>query len=117
MKLVKFFALAAIVLSASTGAYAKDIKDWHDGFKCKDCHDQGMQSYPSDQSCLQCHDVDDLADATKRSGDEEWQNPHNNLHYGKELPCVECHSEHQEAGTYKPLCLDCHTFKYEKFKG
>lgn len=84
------------------------------GHDCKVCHDQGMKLPPSDKSCLQCHNIDDLVKKSKRSADEKWQNPHNNLHYGKDLPCIECHGEHVKK---QPLCLNCHTFKFEKFPG
>lgn len=80
---------------------------------CKSCHDQGLRAKPSDNQCLTCHDRDELADATVRHGEELWQNPHNNLHYGKEVPCIECHGEHQAK---QPLCNDCHTFKFDKHK-
>lgn len=115
--MTKFIAL---ILSVGMiySAQAKDGRDWHSAaydMGCKTCHDQGLKNYPSDNSCLNCHDTDDLAKTTKRSGDEVWQNPHNNLHYGKDTPCIECHSEHTK--NKQPMCLDCHTFKYEKFKG
>jgi hypothetical protein len=59
------------------------------GKDCKVCHDQGLKQYPSDGACLKCHDVDELAKKTARSGEDRWQNPHDNLHYGKDLPCAE----------------------------
>ncbi|WP_240473402.1 cytochrome c3 family protein [Ferrimonas senticii] len=95
---------------------AKMGRDFHamnydDG--CKSCHDQGIRIQPSDKACEQCHDVNDLAEATQRSGDEVHQNPHNNLHYGKETPCTECHGEHEAKA---PLCADCHTFKFDAHK-
>ena len=44
-------------------------------------------------------------------GDEEdrWQKPHDNLHYGHDVPCVECHGEHTSKA---PLCANCHNFEY-----
>nr|WP_240473401.1 cytochrome c3 family protein [Ferrimonas senticii] len=80
---------------------------------CESCHDQGIKVRPSDTACAACHDIDELAEATKRSGDEVHQNPHDNLHYGKETPCTECHGEHEAKA---PLCADCHTFKYDQHK-
>ncbi|TKB58724.1 cytochrome C [Ferrimonas aestuarii] len=125
----KFMTLAAAMM-LTFGAQAADLQpgdsmtkmgakhgrvyhemNYDDG--CKSCHDQGMRKRPSDTACLECHDRDDLAEATAREGDEVWQNPHNNLHYGKEVPCIECHGEHQAK---RPLCLDCHTFKFDKHK-
>ncbi|WP_335923362.1 cytochrome c3 family protein [Shewanella chilikensis] len=100
----------------SVSVHAVQQRDYHKaviGKDCKVCHDQGLKQYPSDGACLKCHDVDDLAKKTARSGEDRWQNPHDNLHYGKDLPCVECHGEHQPK---KPLCSNCHTFKYDKHK-
>lgn len=82
--------------------------------KCAACHgvDKPSSRAP-DNSCLKCHSVDKLAQQTARQGDELWQNPHNNLHYGKDVPCTECHGEHV---VKQPLCKDCHTFKFSNFK-
>lgn len=81
---------------------------------CDSCHAQAEPStFPGDFTCLECHDSDDLIKATARTDDEKWQNPHNNLHYGKDVPCMECHGEHQES---KPLCAGCHSFEYPKYK-
>ncbi|ABI73721.1 MULTISPECIES: cytochrome c3 family protein [Shewanella] len=101
----------------SLSVQSAEIRDYHKeviGKDCKTCHDNGIKQFPSDQSCLQCHDVDDLAKKTARSEEDKWQNPHNNLHYGKDVPCQECHSEHK---TKQPLCSNCHTFKFDKHKG
>ncbi|BCV68290.1 cytochrome c3 family protein [Shewanella carassii] len=98
----------------SVSVHAVQQRDYHKaviGNDCEVCHDQGVDQYPSDKTCLQCHDVDELAKETARSGEDRWQNPHDNLHYGKDLPCVECHGEHHPK---KPLCNSCHTFKYDK---
>jgi DnaJ-class molecular chaperone len=95
---------------------ARDQREYHEMVYesgCKSCHDQGVKNKPSDESCLTCHDIDDLAKQTTRKGDEIWQNPHNNLHYGKEVPCIECHGEHEPK---QPLCKQCHTFEFPTFK-
>ena len=115
----KFNIVLALVLGGlvSLSAQAIEQRAWHKdviGKDCKVCHDNGIKQFPSDQSCLQCHDVDELAKKTARSEEDKWQNPHNNLHYGKDLPCQECHSEHK---TKEPLCSSSHTFKYDKHKG
>lgn len=97
-------------------AQAVELRDYHKaviGNDCKACHDNGIKQFPSDQACLKCHNIDDLALKTARNDEDKWQNPHNNLHYGKELPCQECHGEHKAK---QPLCSDCHTFKYDKHK-
>jgi DnaJ-class molecular chaperone len=94
----------------SLSVQSAEIRDYHKdviGNDCKTCHDNGISQFPSDESCLQCHDV-------ARSEEDKWQNPHNNLHYGKEVPCQECHGEHTPK---EPLCSNCHTFKFDKHKG
>jgi len=81
---------------------------------CDSCHMKAEpETFPGDFSCLECHDGDELVEATARPEEEKWQNPHNNLHYGKDVPCMECHGEHQEQ---KPLCAGCHSFEYPKYK-
>ena len=81
---------------------------------CVACHgEERPSSFPADDVCLDCHDGEDLVTATARAEDERWQNPHDNLHYGKDVPCMECHGEHE---TRKPLCQGCHSFKYSKYK-
>ncbi len=115
---MKLFAMTALTLMMTFNCYAKDGQPWHQeayDTGCKTCHDNGIKNYPSDQSCLSCHDLEELVDATSRQGDEQWQNPHNNLHYGTETPCMECHGEHIQ--NKQPMCMDCHTFKYPEFKG
>lgn len=88
--------------------------DLYEGNSCDSCHDNTKPTaFPADFSCLECHDKDELIKATSRPDDEKWQNPHNNMHYGQDVPCMECHREHQES---KPLCAGCHTFKYPNYK-
>ena len=81
---------------------------------CDSCHSEAEPTtFPADFACLDCHDSDELVEATARPEEEKWQNPHNNLHYGKDVPCMECHGEHQES---KPLCAGCHSFEYKNYK-
>lgn len=81
---------------------------------CKSCHDQGLKLPPSDNLCTECHDQEDLIEATAvKEIKHQWRNPHNNMHYGDKVPCIECHSEHK---TKKPLCSNCHSFEFKKFK-
>lgn len=81
---------------------------------CGSCHDNNPPTtFPADFACLDCHDLENLVETSTRPEEDKWQNPHNNLHYGKEVPCMECHGEHQ---TREPLCNECHTFKYPKHK-
>ncbi len=89
-------------------------EDSYDGKSCDDCHDNKKPlNFPSDDTCLKCHDLEELIASTARPADEVWQNPHNNMHYGKDVPCMYCHGEHE---TRKPLCAGCHSFKYPKYK-
>lgn len=82
--------------------------------QCVACHGSNEPSaLPADDVCLECHELEELVTSTARPEDELWQNPHNNLHWGKDVPCMECHSEHQES---KPLCEGCHSFKYPDYK-
>ncbi|MBY5992318.1 cytochrome c3 family protein [Ferrimonas balearica] len=109
-------ALATLTLGLfATSAQGMEIRDWHKGMdmNCASCHEGAPKGYPEDDACQVCHDVDDLAEQTARPEEDKWQNPHNNLHYGKDIPCVECHSEH---GTKEPMCAQCHTFKYPAHK-
>jgi hypothetical protein len=114
--------LVATALTAGTIAYG-ELQDF-DGIqgreyharmyekgRCKTCHGTDTPSgYPEDGACLKCHDAADLAEATARESEEEsGQNPHDSLHYGQDVPCVECHGEHSSK---KPLCADCHNFDY-----
>lgn len=86
----------------------------HKRNSCKSCHDSSNTSdFPADFVCLKCHDGQELIQATSRPEDEKWQNPHNNLHYGTDVPCMECHGEHQES---EPLCDGCHSFDYPGYQ-
>ncbi|TKB48793.1 cytochrome C [Ferrimonas sediminicola] len=85
----------------------------HSNNNCKACHGAQADGYPEDDTCHKCHNPDKLAQKTARSGEEVHQNPHDNLHYGKDVPCTECHGEHMAK---EPLCADCHTFKYPNHK-
>lgn len=71
------------------------------------------KAIPDDFVCLKCHDGDELIEATSRPDADRWQNPHNNLHYGSDVSCMECHGEHEER---QPLCSGCHAFDYPGFK-
>lgn len=116
MKRTMTLMLSTLLLGTVTlSAQAFEIRDWHKeaGLDCKTCHQGAPKGYPADDACQACHDVDDLAQQTARPEEDKWQNPHNNLHYGKDIPCVECHSEHS---TKPPMCDQCHTFKYPAHK-
>jgi len=86
--------------------------DLYESESCDACHDQ-KGKFPSDFTCSDCHDAEALIETTTRPEDEMWQNPHNNLHYGQDVPCMECHGEHQEK---EPLCAGCHSFEYPNYR-
>ena len=83
--------------------------------RCQACHsEQRPRGYPEDDACEACHSVEEVVASTARAAEDEiWQNPHNNLHWGTEVPCVECHGEHSAK---EPICADCHTFDYPNHK-
>jgi len=97
----------------------KDGRSYHeDMYKgkdmCADCHGTNKPvTYPDDKVCMECHDVDELVSLSTRPAGDEWQNPHNNLHYGKDTTCTECHGEHI---VKKTLCENCHTFDFSRHK-
>ncbi|MBY6185146.1 cytochrome c3 family protein [Marinobacter hydrocarbonoclasticus] len=106
-----------LLVLLSQPAAALDKREYHAPLYeagCDSCHDQGLNRYPSDQACLQCHDPEALAEQTAREGEEAKQNPHDSLHYGKDAPCMDCHGEHTPK---KALCQECHNFDYPRFDG
>ncbi len=78
---------------------------------CSSCHGvDDPVGYPEDGTCITCHSVDRLVEETMSESEEDrWQNPHDSLHWGRDVPCVECHGEHSNKA---PLCADCHNFDY-----
>lgn len=114
--------LAFAVLAAGAIAYGElqqfkgvEGRDYHAKMyrtgRCTKCHESNDPSgYPLDGACLECHEQAELAMATLPEAEEDrWQNPHDSLHYGADVPCVECHGEHSSK---EPLCADCHNFDY-----
>ena len=82
--------------------------------RCVSCHGEGpIPGYPPDDGCADCHSIEDLAKATARPTEERWQNPHDNMHFGMTMPCVECHGEHSVKEVY---CARCHEFNYPNHK-
>ncbi|MGD8498801.1 MAG: cytochrome c3 family protein [Chromatiales bacterium] len=120
------FMLLLLVFVVDTGIAGPTLKSY-DGLKgrayhaglyeakqCAACHGTNQPtSLPADDVCMKCHGLEKLVAATARPEPDNWQNPHNNLHWGKDVPCMECHGEHQES---KPLCQGCHSFKYPNYK-
>ncbi len=89
-------------------------KALYGGKACVACHGTTEPvTLPPDNACEKCHRIEKLVAATARKAGEEWQNPHDNLHWGRDVPCMECHGEHQQS---KPLCQGCHSFEYPNYK-
>jgi hypothetical protein len=123
----KSFLLAMLIMMVAGIAVAESTLEQFDGIKgrsfhgsfyggksCTVCHESNTpRNLPPNDACLNCHGLDDLIEATKRPAGEEVQNPHDNLHWGKDVPCMECHGEHQQK---KPMCAGCHSFDYPNFK-
>lgn len=124
---MRIASYGAVVLSVLlVGAIANgELKDYdgldgrsyhaemHEKGKCRTCHGvKEPKGYPEDGGCSRCHDIEELVEATMPEVEEDrWQNPHDNLHYGTDVPCVECHGEHSNKA---PLCANCHNFDYSK---
>jgi len=114
--LIGSFSFAEIrEYDATEGSEGIQGRDYHQRLyqrgRCEACHAVAEPTgYPADGSCLDCHRMNGLVAATAPEDEEEkWQNPHDSLHYGREVPCVECHGEHTNK---EPLCADCHNFEY-----
>ena len=76
------------------------------GIQCKSCHGEDMKSpeYPDENTCLQCHNKDAVAEKTK---DVQPTNPHKAPHNGD---CTLCHMQHEPAVDY---CAQCHKFGFK----
>jgi len=116
-----FLALSALASSLAYGQL-RDFdgmmgRDYHarlhDRGRCTACHEdsgEAVAGYPKDGICLDCHRMEKLVSATMPEAEEDkLQNPHDSLHYGREVPCIECHGEHTRK---EPLCADCHNFDF-----
>ncbi|MBK5071475.1 cytochrome c3 family protein [Budviciaceae bacterium CWB-B4] len=84
---------------------------------CQLCHGAKTPTTPAnDSNCLTCHgSLDQIAAMTEPKSKEGHPepNPHNSIHYGKDVPCSTCHSEHKPSQVY---CNSCHLFKYPNMK-
>jgi hypothetical protein len=77
------------------------------GVACAQCHADPNNAQPAGfKTCLQCHDMDKVAAATKAV---KPTNPHTSPHYGKEADCNLCHHQHEKSENY---CLQCHKFAF-----
>ena len=114
------FVVSLLVLGAHAHGELKEYTEiagqsyhaeMHEKGRCRNCHGvKEPEGYPDDDACFRCHETDEIVVATMPEADEDrWQNPHDNLHYGTDVPCVECHGEHTNKA---PLCANCHNFDY-----
>lgn len=128
---MKTFARSLLLLTAATCIAGVGLADstleqfgeiegrsYHERFyeteSCDVCHESNEPvTFPADDVCLSCHNLDRLVETTARPDGEEGQNPHDNLHYGKDVPCMECHGEHESR---QHMCDGCHSFEYPDFK-
>lgn len=131
--IIVLFSLCCFTVSAQTATPANNgktapakmtVKPHHADFMatdgvadCQACHDSKTPvSAPDDNICLTCHGTrDELAAMTEpeaTSGHPE-PNPHNSIHYGKDVPCSVCHSEHKKSELY---CNNCHMFEFPNMK-
>lgn len=107
-----FTALAAAsLLMAAASSQAADMgADRHaaHGVKCESCHgpDKANPAYPDEQTCLKCHNRDDVAARTKQLD----PNPHKAPHNGD---CTLCHLQHEPEENY---CAQCHQFNWDMKK-
>ena len=77
------------------------------GVNCQKCH--GKTKKPEEvpmSKCVTCHNVDKVAEKT---ASVKPQNPHESVHYGRNLDCNLCHREHGKSENY---CAQCHSFKF-----
>ena len=109
--LKKTFSAALIALALATSAHAAGgmkAAGSHANLASTTCHTPTMQTMPTRDTCLTCHEsYDKLAERTAKLT----PNPHAS-HRGAQN-CTSCHSMHA-----KPRfeCNDCHTFNI-KMKG
>ncbi|MGD8294408.1 MAG: cytochrome c3 family protein [Desulfobacterales bacterium] len=112
--------LGGLAMAGDTLKQFGDIKgrsyhaEYYEDEACDVCHGNAEgKGIPDDFVCLDCHDADEMMEATSRPGNENWMNPHDSLHYGTDVPCMECHGEHEAR---QHLCANCHAFDYPNFK-
>jgi hypothetical protein len=77
------------------------------GTTCAKCHADVKNPEPVPAAaCLQCHDMDKVAETTAKV---KPSNPHDSPHYGKKSDCNLCHHQHEKSENY---CAQCHSFPF-----
>lgn len=113
-----FSAALILALTAAGNASAVELK--HKAVKdCAACHTQDSAVkgnafvVPDSKACLTCHgDRKALAEKTKPA-DPRDPNPHASHHYGDNIACTACHSEHGKSEVY---CNNCHAFPFKPIR-
>lgn len=118
MKKVMLTMFAVLSTLVATTTQARMMQK-HKGMPCLACHQKGFTP-PKTETCLACHNSDEIVKATERFNFEKRFrnpatgrtkktfapiNPHDNFHFGREESCLSCHKEHKESTL---LCQNCH---------
>lgn len=79
------------------------------GVNCETCHGKTAKPEALEMArCVACHgSTAKLAEKTKNV---KPTNPHTSPHYGTDLDCTLCHSQHGKSVDY---CAQCHDFKFK----
>jgi hypothetical protein len=112
MRLARFWILCALPLLISLGLRAdgpaRKLPAPHSkaGVHCFDCHqeEKPTKKAVANESCMICHGDYPAMKATTK---DVKPNPHDS-HLG-EIPCTECHRQHQPPVV---KCLECHEGKF-----
>lgn len=106
------FVKTALVDDSSGLKFKAHHESVHEnGNHCAACHETEKGQYVPDYiSCIQCHgDGAMMADLTSHMD----PNPHISNHYGTDVDCTACHSEHGESFS---ICARCHLFEFPGLK-
>ena len=111
--------------NAADAPLGKSIKPYHSQVmpadsdeSCETCHNtkKPIAAPLNDDNCLTCHGTpEEVAAQTEppATTDHPQPNPHNSIHYGTDVPCSVCHSEHKKSELY---CNNCHMFEFPNMK-
>lgn len=103
--------MLALAMAPVVGAEAMDMPTYHQkaGVTCEGCHTATVTKEgrtPTKTECTACHNEDQLV---KDSGEKFGvRNPHDSIHFHRDLPCEDCHRQHQPA--VNTCTIMCHTF-------
>lgn len=108
-KLILFVLIFAMAVFCSQSLAAQTPKLHHKdaGITCDDCHVTKPFEAATIDECVQCHEL------PEEKSEEEYHgapDKHDSPHYGPELDCDNCHSEHGESKLY---CNECHSFDFK----